>query len=54
MATEIARSQIEQKGTTIKNIPLAPRGDQDLDQLLAELDGLSDDEVLARLAAGSV
>lgn len=54
MAAEIARSQIEQKGTTIKNIPLAPRGDQDLDQLLAELDGLSDDEVLAQLAAGSV
>jgi len=53
MAKEVARLQTEQKGTTIKNIPLAPRGDQDLDQLLAELDELSDDEVLARLAAGS-
>lgn len=54
MATEVARRQVEQQGRTINNIPLTPRGDQDLDQLLAELDGLSEDEVLARLAAESI
>jgi len=51
MAATVALTQVEHKDRTITNIPRAPRGDQDLDQLLAELDGLSEDEVLAQLVA---
>jgi amino acid adenylation domain-containing protein len=50
MAITVARSQVEQKDTDVTNIPVAARGDADLQQLLAQLDGLSESEVQALLA----